>query len=151
MTVRAKTDEMFEVFLAAYQASVAGIVGYVPEVRYVGVFYSTVPDKSKFYVSVEKVYVGEDQLTISNCVGQPYLRHWEQFGFLAFEVFCPRNVAGSYQKGEDIAELIKNAYRGKTTNESRIRFKKARIVSASPSEHFERLRVVVNYEFSEIG
>lgn len=146
----AARDEMFALFLTAWNANTTALVGYVPEVRWQGKEDGTKPDRSKFWARVSIQSVLEQQATLSNCVVEQGKKKYESAGLVFVQLFGPKAVATAYDDLQKLAKVARNAYRGKTTP-GNVWFRNVRINTLGPEELFYRLNVVAEYEFDELG
>ena len=63
------------------------------------------------------------------------------------QLYCPKSILNSKDKGRQLATIAKNAYRG---IQSDVYFKNARIIDVDPEELYYRFNVIVDYSFDEI-
>lgn len=139
-------DEIFGTFNAAWQAGAAGIVGYVPEVRYVGVELPTSPASGKFWARLSSQGVKEPQATFNGVAVQRYTA----YGLIFVQLFCPKSVSNSMQLGRKLAELTKNCYKGVSTQNC-VWFRNGRIQELEPEDLFYRFNIVTEYEYDTLN
>lgn len=140
-------DELFTLFNAAWQSANA-VVGYVPEIRWQGAEESTEPDFSKFWCRVSRQTVAEPQTTFA-IGGSP--KRYTSYGLVFVQVFAPKNESLAYEKMQQLAQVAKNAFRGKTT-ESGLWFRNVRVNDNLPMEEMMyRLNVIAEYQYDEIA
>lgn len=140
-------DEIYSQFFAAWVAGSAAIVGYVPEVRWQNLEEATKPDQSKYWARVSTQSVDEPQANLgADAEGK---RRYTGLGLVFVQIFVPKTEGNDY-KGAKLAELARNAYRGKKTTGG-VWFRNVRINNLEPEELFYRFNVVAEYEYDEIG
>lgn len=142
-------DEIFALFLAAWQASAPGIVGYTPVVYWPGVVEPTSPDLTKFWARASQQTVREEQATLSE-PDQAGKKRYQNDGLVFVQIFCPPAASGAMLKGRQLGEIAKNAFRGKQTS-SNVWFRNARIQELAPEPAWLRFNVVAEYQYDEIG
>jgi|ERR1044072_1973077 hypothetical protein len=143
-------DEINTLFLAAWQANTAAIAGYVPDIYWQGVQSPIQPDGSKFWIRLSKQNVIEQQAALSTCVGAPGQRMYEASGLVFVQLFCPKSTSESFDLGQKLAVVARDAFRGKSTANN-IWFRNVRINELEPEELYYRFNVVSEYEYNEIG
>lgn len=143
-------DEIKALFLAAWQANAGAVVGYIPEVRWQGVQYRSLPDGSQFWARLSKQTVFEEQATLSTCEGKPGQRKYTASGLVFVQLFCPKSNTQAFELGQKLAKVARNAFRGKTTP-GKIWFRNTRINEINPEELYERFNVVTEFEYDELG
>ncbi len=140
-------DQIFKLFYDAWKANTTAIVGYVPEVRWVGVEKPERPDASKYWVRVSKQVVGEEQTTLSDGV----TKRFTAYGIVFVQLFCPKSEAKETKHGEKLAVVARNAFRGKTTP-GKVVFRNARINDGlAPEEQYYRFNIVAEFEYDDLG
>lgn len=142
-------DAMFGLFASAWTAATA-VVGYAPEVRWQGVEESAAPDMSKYWARVSKQTVVERQASLSNDVGIPGKKRYTTSGLIFAQVFAPRGDSRAQERGEALAVIARNAFRGHTAGDA-VWFRNARINELPPEELALRFNVVAEYEYDELG
>jgi len=149
LTYSEAVDEMFALFLTAWNAGSSAIAGYIPEIRWQGKEDPSTPDSSKFWcrVSVQSVFEEQAGVSALPSVGK---RRYESSGLLFVQIFCPKSKADSFAVGRKLAELAKATYRGKTTP-CKVIFQNVRI-NELPIENLSyRFNVIAEYEYDEIS
>lgn len=146
----AANDEINTLFLNAWNAGSAAIVGYIPEIRWQGVQYRDLPDGSKFWVRLSKQTVIEGQAALSTDAGAPGQRKYTVAGLVFVQLFCPKSNTQAFELGQKLAKLSRNAFRGKSTP-GKIWFRNVRINEIDPEELYERFNVVTEFEHDELG
>lgn len=149
-THSAARDEMNALFLAAWNAGAPAIASYIPEIRWQGVQYRALPDGSKIWCRVTIETVFEEQTTLSTCEGKPGQKRYTASGLVFVQIFCPKSDTQAYTKGGKLAEVARNAFRGKSTP-GKVWFRNARINELAPEELYERYNVVTEFEYDELG
>lgn len=100
-----------------------------------------------FWLRLSQKTVNEEQATIS---GSDLRRRYTSEGLGFVQIFIPKTRAADYAKGVQLAELIKSAYRGKSTDNC-MWFRNTRIQELPPEDAWFRLNVVTEYQYDEIG
>lgn len=143
-------DEIYGLLYAAWQSSTASIAGYVPAIRWAGKEEPEKPDGSLFWARCSASNVVEPQTSLSNCVEQPGNSRYTPVGVVIVQLFCPKSDATAMEKGRLLAQVARNAFRGKTTP-GKVWFRNARIHEIEPEDLFYRLNIIAEYEYDEIG
>lgn len=143
-------DEVNALFLSAWNAGSAAIVGYIPEIRWQGVQYRDLPDGSKFWARLHKETVIEEQASLSTCEGLPGQKKYTASGLVFVQLFCPKSETRAFDLGQKLAKLTRNAFRGKSTP-GKIWFRNVRINEIGPEQLYERFNVVTEFEYDELG
>jgi len=143
-------DEINAVAYQAIKTGAAAIVGYVPDVRFANIEKPGTPDGSKFWLRVSMQTVDEAQTTLANQVTGPDKKRFTANGLIFVQIFCPKSVSNSDQLGKQLAELVKNAYRGKSTSGC-VWFSHTRIQEKPPEAQFWNYNVVSEFEYDTIG
>lgn len=139
-------SEINGAFLDAWNAQTAAIVGYIPEVRWQGIQYRSLPDGSKFWIRVSEQAVQEAQTTFAEAGKQRFTAS----GLVFVQVFCPKSDSQCYEKGLKLAEIAKSAFRGKSTLGG-VWFRNTTIRELPQEELYERFNVTSEFEFDEIA
>lgn len=138
-------DSIFGAFRTVWNAGATAVCGYVPEVRYPGIELSTTPDRSKFWTRISQQTADEEQSSFRNATfGQTF----ENTGIVFVQVFCPASLAGSISKGRKLAELARNAYRGKST-QGGVWYRNAKITEMPAEQDWFVFRVSAEYIYNE--
>lgn len=143
-------NEINGLFLAAWNANAAAIVGYVPNVEWQGVQPRTTPDPSKYWARVSMQTVFEEQTTLSTCEGKPGQKRYTASGLVFVQLFCPKSLGQAFELGGELAEVAKKAFRGKSTP-GKVWFRNARINEIDPEDLYYRYNVVTEFEYDELG
>lgn len=102
-------DEIYGIAKAVFDDSQwPTLFGYTLDIRYQGVPKASKPDMQKLWVRVSSQIVGDGQASLTNVQGA---RMYEAHGLLFIQLFCPRNVGGSLDKGMKLAMALQNAFR----------------------------------------
>ena len=138
-------SEINKIFNDKWIAESSVIATYVPEIRWNGIEKVNPPDSSKFWVYHSVYNVSDEQKTLSNNVigGKRY----QCEGIVLIQLFCPKSILNSKDKGRKLASIARNAYR---SVQSEVDFKNATIKDIDPEELYYRFNVVVDYSFDEI-
>lgn len=145
-------DETFALINTAWLGARAiAAVTYDPEMRWEGMEVATKPGSGKYWARSSMEFDHETQSTLSNCVLAQGRRRFRIEATLYIQVFAPKNVEGSKQKGQLIAELLNDALRGKSTTPGAVIFYNASVKTLKPDNEFHRWNVQVDVEFEEIG
>ena len=138
-------NDMFGLFLTAWSAGSTAIAGYIPPVRWPGVEVPTAPDRSKYWARISQKTSFETQSTLRNGDnGQRYTTR----GTLYVQVFAPIATVGALANGRKLAELARNAYRGKHSVNG-VWFRNAKIVEMPTEADWYALTVQVDYIYDE--
>jgi len=138
-------NDIFGLFNTAWTAGSTAIVGYVPEVRWPGVEVATAPDRSKFWARVSQKTINETQSTLRNgSSGQRYTNS----GVCYVQIFCPVSVSGSISKGRKLAEVARDAFRGKHSVNG-VWFRNAKIVEMPTEQDWFAFTVQTDYIYDE--
>lgn len=143
-------NQMNALFKTAWQANTIAVAGYVPDVQWEGVQPRDVPDASKHWARMSIQTVFEEQTTLSNCEGAPGKKRYTASGLIFVQLFCPKSIVDGYSVGGDLADVAKNAFRGKTTS-GKIWFRNVRINPLDPEDLYYRFNVVAEFEYDELG
>lgn len=144
-------DEMLAMFVAAWNAGSAAIVGYIPEIRYGGVDNPTKPDSSKYFCRISIQTVDEQQSTLSSAVKAEPGRRYTTNGLIFVQVFAPLSDSLSDRNGKKLSELAKKAFRGKATA-GKVWFLNGRVQdNLASEEQFARFNVVTEYQYDELS
>jgi hypothetical protein len=143
-------DEMLDLFNVNWSTNSSAIVGYTPDIYWPDVEELIKPDGSKFFARISIQTVLEKQLTLGNCAGDPFKKHYESSGLIIIQLFAPKSLGTSPAKLKKLAELAKNSYRGKSS-ESGIWFRNVRINELPKDNLFNRCNVIAEYEYDELA
>jgi len=137
--------DIFGLFNTAWVAKTTAIVGYVPPVRWPGIEQPTTPDRSKFWARVSQKTSNESQTTLRNGDnGQRYTNR----GTLYVQIFCPVSESGSISKGRKLAEVARDAFRGKHSLNG-VWFRNAKIVEMPTEQDWFAFTAQVDYIYDE--
>jgi len=143
-------DEINSLFFAKWKAETAAIVGYVPEVLWHNVQSRDIPNSSKYWARVSQQAVLESQTTLSTCEGKPGQKRYTADGLVFVQIFAPKQLGNSAQFAGKLAEVARNAFRGKSTP-GKVWFRNARIIDIEPEDQFYRFNVVAEFQYDELG
>ena len=138
-------SEINKIFNDKWIAESSAIGTYIPEIRWNGIEKLDKPDPSKFWLYHSVYNVTDEQKTLSNNVvgGKRY----QSEGVILIQLFCPKSILNSKDKGRKLASIARNAYR---SVQSEVDFKNATIKDIDPEELYYRFNVIVDYSFDEI-
>lgn len=139
-------DEIFSQFYTAWKAQSAAIAGYEPEAWWQNLEKPYKPPQDKFWVRVSTQSVIEEQSTFRDGVEKRYTGS----GLVFVQLFCPKTLGDADTLGGKLAEVARNAFRGKKTTGG-VWFRNVRINNLEPEELFYRFNVVAEYEYDEVG
>lgn len=144
------TDEMLTLVTAAVAAGAVAIVGYVPEVRFQGVEANpSQPPNNRYWFRMSRQTVREGQATLGAAEVSGG-RLYETDGILFLQCFGPLNNADVWFKLQQLAELVKDAVRGKKTA-SGVWFRNERINEIGSDGRFQQINVIAEFQYREIG
>lgn len=135
-------DEMFSSVKAAVDAS-QSIIGYAPEMRWPGAAKGSKPDMTSFWLRTSLQIVTEDQSSLANDFGS---RMYESVGLLFVQLFCPRNLPGSIDKGRLLAERIKSVFRQQSIS-GEVWYKNPKVVPLPETDQSYPFNVVITFSF----
>lgn len=149
--IQQATDEMFALLNSAWIAGAAAIVGYLPEIKWQGVPERNIPDASQYWARVTKQTVLEGQGSLSDCAGELGQKRYTVTGLLFIQLFLPKCENDCSEIGRQLAVLVRDAYRGQSTPGG-VWFRNATINDGIPPEEIcERINVVVEFEYDDLG
>ncbi|QBZ71726.1 minor tail protein [Pseudomonas phage KP1] len=143
-------DEINTLFKTAWDLNSSAVAGYIPEVRWQGLETTELPDGSKFWCRVSKQTLEEEQATLSNCEGAPGKKKYTADGLIFVQLFCPKSNSRSFQLGQKLAKIARNAFRGKSTPGG-VWFRNVRINELDPENLYHRFNVIAEFEYDELG
>ncbi|MCW2763979.1 MAG: hypothetical protein JWR85_4180 [Marmoricola sp.] len=144
-------NDIFGLITAAWNANAATILGEAPgALRYVGVETQGKQETDKFWARVSTQGVDENQASIANGVGAPGNRRYQAEGLVFIQLFAPKSRNTAMEKLRLLAQLARNAYRGKVTVNG-VSFSHVRIQELDPEELWQRINVVAEYAYDEIA
>lgn len=146
-------DEIFALFKAAWDANAASIVGSAvpPTIIWKGVEPKDGPPINEFFARIATQQVGEPQSTFKSGVAEDSSRRYTANGLVIVQLFLPMSDSQAMRKGLLLGQMVKEAFRGKSTA-SCVWFRNARINDAiPPEENLYRLNVIAEYEYDEVG
>lgn len=137
--------DIFGLFNVAWNANTTSIVGYIPPVAWPGIEQATTPDRSKFWVRVSQKTSNEAQSTLRNGDnGQRYTNK----GICYVQIFCPVSETGSISNGRKLAEVARDAFRGKHSLNG-VWFRNAKIVEMPTEADWFAFTAQVDYIYDE--
>lgn len=145
ITYQATIDELFTSVKAVFDASTP-IIGYVPEVRWPGTPKGPKPDRTKYWARVSQQLVTEGQASLANVNSK---KIFESIGLLYIQLFCPRNIAGSLQKGQNLAVALRDAFCQQSTSFD-LWYRNAKVVELPETADNYPINIVVEFHFKEL-
>lgn len=142
-------DAMFALFKQAWDAGAATIVGSAPAIYWQGVEPVSGPPSDVYWCRVSTQNVMEKQATLGDPSGVGKHRY-TAMGLVFVQVFCPMTDAQATDKGRRLAELARNAFRGKEATGG-VWFRNVRINELPPEEDLYRFNIVAEYQFDDVG
>jgi hypothetical protein len=145
------TNEINQMFLDFWnsETSLEVELGYMPSIRWYGNDEGYKPDASKFWIWHSTQSVFEEQATLNTCTGKPGEKRYNCAGLVIVQIFCPKSETNAKYKGAAIAQVCKNAYRGKHSP-NKIWFRNVRILDISDETLYYRFNVIAEYEYDEL-
>jgi hypothetical protein len=142
-------DDIFSLFLAAWQLATPDVVESVPEIRWQGAEQAELPDKSAYWCRVSTQTLFEEQSTL-NDVAQVGKKRYSNSGLVFVQLFCPMTDSQATEKGRALAVIARDAFRGQATSHG-VWFRNARIVELPPEDDTYRFNVIAEYLYDDIG
>lgn len=124
--------------------------GAVPPIEWQGVQPLSVPDRNGIWARVSIQNVMEQQTTLSTCEGVAGQRRYTASGLVFVQIFAPVSASSAFRSGLQLANVAKDAFRGKTTN-GRIWFRNVRLNELEPEGAYYRFNVIAEFEHDEIA
>jgi hypothetical protein len=143
-------DEMFAQFRAAWNAGAGAVAGSIPEIRWPGLEKAGNQATDVYWCRVSQQGVDEYQTGFSNGALPGSNRRYTAYGLIFIQLFAPIADAEALEKLRLLAQLARDAYRGKQTPGGAV-FNHCRIRELDPEEMWQRINVIVEYEFDMIG
>lgn len=141
-------SEIVAQFRNAWNANAAGVVGYVPEIRYVGV-EGAKPDVTKYFARLTYQQVKSGQSAVGNGeVGGK--SKYTSNGLIFVQLYGPMADAQVWARLKALAVISRKAYEGKKTA-SDVWFRDCRINELVPDSEWQRINVIIAYEYDEIA
>lgn len=123
-------------------ASVAALVGYVPELRYVDVTYQNIPPTDKIWCRISLNQGGEKRRTLS-------LRSRKTMqGVVDIQLFVPASLKNAAEMSRKVADLLKGVY---ATGTASVDFYTATIKDMPKEDawYYKRVYATYNYDTYE--
>lgn len=150
LTTPQAIDEMYGLFNEAWQAGSSAIVGSVPQVRWDGIEEDTPPPVDAYWCRVSIEEIAAPQTTLKSGIAPDEAQRYTATGLLFVQLFCPKSDAEAKAKGERLAELARNAFRGVETPGG-VWFRNPRATPIPSQGNALRFNVVVEYEYDSIA
>lgn len=145
-TYLAARDELIAQLMTARTAWET-FLAYAPTVIVQGIGEPWKQPTDKLWMRFSQQTVIEPQATLA---GNDLKRRYTTEGLVFIQIFSPKNPTTEYDKALNVAQLVKNAYRGKES-ENCIWFRNTRIQELPPEEAWNRINVVSEYTYDQIG
>lgn len=136
-------DSIFGTAKTVFDGYATTLLGYAPDVRYPGVPNANKPDKSKLWARCSSQIVTDVQASLSNVNN---ISFFFADGLFYIQLFCPRNVGGSIDKGRLIAEALQKAYRASPLS-GEMWYSKVKIVELAETEENYPINVSGEYQY----
>jgi hypothetical protein len=149
-TLDTAVEQMQQLFKAAWDAGTSAIAGYVPDVEWYGAEGAAPVNREKIWARFSSQNVFEQQATLSTAAGTPGAKRYSSSGLVFIQLFIPKTIDNGVILGRQLAQVAKNAFRGKTTS-GKVEFHNVTIKDLTPEELFYRINVVADYDFDELG
>jgi hypothetical protein len=149
-TLDIAVEQMQQLFKAAWDAGTSAIAGYIPAVEWYGAENATPVDREKIWVRFSTQNLLDQQATLSTDAGLPGQRRYESSGLVFVQLFIPKTIDNGVILGRQLAQVAKNAFRGKTTS-GKVQFNNVTIKDLTPEDLFYRFNIVAEYDFDELG
>lgn len=150
LSIEQALDEMFSLFYEAWQNGTTAIVGSVPEVRWPGKEEAAPPPVDSYWCRVSTQEVDAQQSTLKSGIAPNEAQRYTSVGLLFVQLFCPMSDAEAKTKGDALAELVRNAFRGVETPGG-VWFRNPRATPLSPQDNAYRFNIVVDYEYDSVA
>lgn len=100
-------DGVYTLFRNAWLLNASAVVGYIPELHYMRVEETDLPDRTKYWSRLSYTTQYEEHAAIGN-------RLFEGEILFSQQIFCPKNNDDVLNIGRALAEVSKGAIRGKS-------------------------------------
>lgn len=139
-------NDIFEQFSKILPDTIA-IIGEELKVVYQGIEEDDKIPTNKFWCRISQQTVLERQSALA---GNDLKRRYTSDGLIFVQIFCASDKPENYNKGAQLAALVKTAFRGKQS-ENCIWFNNVRIQELPKENAWFRLNVLSEYQYDEIG
>jgi hypothetical protein len=146
ITYSSAIDELFGIINSIWPDA-AGVISYVPEIRWPGAAKASKPDTSKFWARVSTQTVDDGQSSLANVNGQ---KRYRATCLLYVQIFCPRNVANALPDGRLLAQLVRDRFL-KSSPSGALEFQNQKIRELPAETDWYPINVVVTYIYDEIS
>lgn len=150
LTTPQAIDEMYTLFNTAWLAGSAAIVGTVPAIRWDGVEEEAAPPVDAYWCRVSTEEIDASQSTLKSGIAPNEAQRYTAVGLLFVQLFCPKTDAKAKERGELLAELARNAFRGVETPGG-VWFRNPRATPLPSQGNALRFNIVVEYEYDSIA
>lgn len=138
-------DQICEHFDTHWQANAAGIVGYIPEIRFPRIVYKDPVNPSVHWGRLSLQTVNSRQAAFG-CNGQ---KKYEEVGLVFVQLFGPISEVEAGEQQDKFAKIARAAFRG-ISLPGKVWFRRARINDLEAEDQMLRLNVVAEYEYNEV-
>lgn len=129
VTYSGAIDSVYTLFRNAWLLDAGAVVGYIPELRYMRVEKTDLPERTKYWSRLSYTSQFEEHAAIGN-------RLFEGEILFSQQIFCPKNNADVLNKGRALAEISKGAIRGKSIMGGEGYFRRVTINENSPDANW---------------
>lgn len=150
LTAPQAIDEMYAVVNNAVVNGAAAIVGTVPEIRWDGVEETSAPPMNEYWLRVSSEEIDAAQSTMNSGIAPGEKQLYTATGLLFVQLFCPKSSPQAKEFGEQLAELVRNAFRGVETPGG-VWFRNPRATPIPSQGNALRFNVVVEYEYDSVA
>lgn len=140
-------DEIFTTVTNTVETFTPTFIDYEFPLRFVGIEYSTKPDRTKYWARVSTQIVSDQQASLSDVEGQ---RFYEAISLLYIQLFCPRNVSKSLQNGRKMAEILQDQFRRRSTSDE-LWYRNPRIVELPETAEAYPINIVSEFWYKSIA
>lgn len=137
--------EMNKMFEDVWKAQTPALVGYVPEIRWQGIEYETVPDLTKCYArsTIRHVPGGGHSL------GGRGNTRWNRYGIVLLQVFVPLSLFNHLTFARGLGMIARDAFEGRSSPGG-IWFRKCRLSEIGPTDGWFQVDVVNEFTYDEV-
>lgn len=122
-------DGVFDLFRVAWLANAGDVAGYIPELRYMRAEKKNLPAPDKYWSRLSYTSQYEEHAAIGN-------RLFEGEILFTQQIFCPKFNADVLNIGRQLAEVSKNAIRGKSIKDGEAYFRRVTINELPPDSNW---------------
>lgn len=141
-------DAIYGMFKTAWDAQ--SVLTDAPVVYWPGVLNSVLPASDEYWARIRATDIVQKQSTLRNGLAPAERERYTAKGLVEIEIFCPMSVGDGLVQGRLLAEVARNAYRGKHSDNG-VWFRDVTVTEVEPDRDWYRLHVSARYEYDEIG